>query len=117
MSKRDWNIKINEKNNIVTVHLEVELQEYKINQPFATPIKITTSQVVRYLQKQGIQTGRALKTDTVTNRSEQNKHGTWIFELISAPSESKPKPKQRKRATTRKKKAPPSPPSEVTTDD
>ena len=47
----DWEIEEDRKNKRITVILEVELQEYKINHPVSLPVKVNTSQVIRYLQK------------------------------------------------------------------
>ena len=80
----NWKVEENEKNKTIVVTLEVSPQEYKINQPIDAPIKV------------------GCKNDTVTNRSDQNCRGTWIFELKKTTSPKKQTTTRRKRSSTKK---------------
>ena len=98
----NWKVEESEKNKTIVVTLEVSPQEYKINQPIDAPIKIGCIEVMKYLQKNNYKYGKVLKNDTVTNRSDQNCRGTWIFELKKTTSPKKQTTTRRKRSSTKK---------------
>ena len=57
-------------------------------------------EALKYLRKKGYKVGKMLQNATVTNRSEEHRRGTWIFELKDTPV------KKAKRTPTRKSAKP-----------
>ena len=110
----NWKVDKDEINNTISVTLEVALRKCEIGQPLPAGVKVGCVEAMNYIRKNGYKFGKMIKNATVTNRSEENCCGTWIFEL---PAAAKPEPKQAKRTTPRKKKAPSPPPSGALTDD
>ena len=98
----NWKVEESEKNKTIVVTLEVSPQEYKINQPIDAPIKVGCIEVMKYLQKNNYEYGKVLKNDTVTNRSNQNCRGIWIFELKKTTLSKKQTTPRKKRPYTKK---------------
>lgn len=92
----NWKIKEDKENNTVSVTLEVDLQKHVIGKGIDPPIKVGVNEAAKYLRTKNIQFGKMLQNATVTNRSEKNSRGTWVFELV-------PKPSAPKRRVSRKK--------------
>jgi hypothetical protein len=92
----DWKIKEDRENNTISVTLEVDLQKYVIGKAVDPPVKMGVNEAANYLRLKGIKFGKMLKNATVTNRSEKNRRGTWVFELPPKPSAPKKRVSRKK---------------------
>ena len=107
MDKLNTRIEIEEKDDNILVHVEVnERKEY----PLVPLIVIETKDVVSYLEEKNIKFGELISRGTSNNRRTHSRKGTWVFRkkaldipkkrvIIKEEKSVPPKPK-----TTRKKR-------------
>ena len=77
MDDSNIHIEIEEKDNNILVHVEVnERREY----PLVPLIVIETKNIVSYLEEKNIKFGDLIDRGSSNNRRNHNRKGTWIFQ-------------------------------------
>ena len=112
MDKINTRIEIEEKDNNILVHVEVnERKEY----PLVPLIVIETKDIISYLEEKNIKFGALVGRGSSNNRRNHNRKGTWIFQKKTLDNSSKqviikeeksvrPKPTRKKRTRSSTKK-------------